>query len=315
MKLKHYAAIGGGVLVLLLAVWLLPKMFGSGSDGLTQSQPITTADTARLEQSGSSSNQTAEGSKTLPVSALPENVTVGKPKEEKPVQPQPDTRSRKSGFDMVRVAGGTFTMGSPSTEQGRNHDECQHQITVGSFFIGKYEVTQAQWKAVMGNNPSEHKDCDDCPVENVSWDDVQDFLKKLNSLTGKRYRLPTEAEWEYAARGGAKSKAYTYAGSNTLSSVAWFEANSGLKTHSVGGKAPNELGLYDMSGNVWEWCQDTWAPYPCDSKTIAEGRYRVGHGGCAWDRASYCRSAYRGYVGAAERSRYLGFRLVSVSLQ
>ncbi len=166
-------------------------------------------------------------------------------------------------YPMVRVEGGTFQMGSPNIEAGRFDNECQHTVTVASFSIGQYEVTQANWREIMGNNPSEFKDNDNCPVEQVSWNDVQDFLIKLNAkYPGNNYRLPAETEWEYAARGGNKSRGYQYAGSDDLGSVAWYLANSGAKTQPVGTRNPNELGLYDMSGNVWEWCQDTFKPYP-----------------------------------------------------
>jgi formylglycine-generating enzyme required for sulfatase activity len=144
----------------------------------------------------------------------------------------------------------------------------QGNSTVSSFNIGKYEVTQGQWKAVMGDNPSRFKSGDNYPVENVSWNDVQDFLSRLNALTGKNYRLPRETEWEYAARGGNSSRGYKYSGSANINDVAWYDGNSGERTHPVGTKAPNELGIYDMSGNVKEWCQD------------AEGSYRVYRGGC-----------------------------------
>jgi formylglycine-generating enzyme required for sulfatase activity len=159
--------------------------------------------------------------------------------------------------NMVYVQGGSFMMGN---NDGNGYEKPVHKVTLSSFKVSKYEVTQTEWKAVMGNNPSEFKGCDNCPVENASWDDIQTFLKKLNELTGKKYRLLSEAEWEYAARGGNKSKGYTYAGSNFSGNVAWYDANSGSKTHPVGQKQPNELGLYDMSGNILEWCQDWHDP-------------------------------------------------------
>ena len=161
---------------------------------------------------------------------------------------------------MVRVQGGAFTMGC---ERGRDwncdgEEKPAHRVQVGSFEIGKYEATQELWEAVMGDNPSHFEGCTRCPVENVSWDDAQAFLRKLSDQTGEGYRLPTQAEWEYAARGGQQSRGYEYAGSNDLGSIAWYLHNSVNKTHPVGRKQPNELGLYDMSGNVSEWVQDCW---------------------------------------------------------
>ena len=148
---------------------------------------------------------------------------------------------------MVYVVGGTFQMGSNS---GNNDEKPNHPVTVSSFYMDKTEVTQAEYRKVMGKNPSKFSGCDDCPVENVTWKNANKYAKKV----GKR--LPTEAEWEYAARGGNKSKGYTYSGSNNLDAVGWYDNNSGSKTHPVAQKQPNELGLYDMSGNVWEWCSD-----------------------------------------------------------
>lgn len=180
-----------------------------------------------------------------------------------------------------------------------------HSVTLNSFNIGKYEVTQALWKAVMGKNPSYFKG-DNLPVEQVSWNDIQDFLKKLNQLTGKNYRLPTEAEWEFAARGGKQSAGYKYAGSNTLSSVAWHTDNSGSKTHPVGSKSPNELDIYDMSGNVWEWTSSGWSDNYEKSRTSQSYVLRGG----SWSNNNYnCRVAYR--INSYPSNRYVndGFRL------
>ncbi|MBK9338437.1 MAG: formylglycine-generating enzyme family protein [Lewinellaceae bacterium] len=185
------------------------------------------------------------------------------------------------------------------------------------FEIGKYPVTQKLWREIMGANPSHFKGCDDCPVENVSWDDVQEFLIKLNArYPGKNYRLPTEAEWEYAARGGSRSNRFEYAGSDTLDEVGWFSENSGSKTHPVGGKKANELGLHDMSGNVWEWCADWQGYYPSGSQTNptgpTEGFHRVYRGGSWYDDATGCNVFVKElHYTPDERGNNLGFRLAS----
>ena len=159
-------------------------------------------------------------------------------------------------------------MGAQKSDlNGRNYDSEAygdespvHSVTLSSYYMGETEVTQALWKAVMGNNPSRFKG-DNLPVENVSWNDCQEFIRKLKQKTGKNFRLPTEAEWEYAARGGKKSNGYKYSGSNNIGSVAWYDDNSSNQIHAVKGKRLNELGLYDMSGNVWEWCSDWYGQY------------------------------------------------------
>ncbi len=187
-------------------------------------------------------------------------------------------------FNMLPVQGGTFTMGA-TPEQGDdagNGEKPAHEVTVSDFYMGDTEVTQELWKAVMGSNPSLFKGSD-LPVEFVSWDDCQEFIQKLNALTGRTFRLPTEAEWEYAARGGNKSMGYKYAGSNDIDEVAWYGGNSGGKTHPVKGKMPNELGLYDMAGNVYEWCQDWYGDYSSNAQTnpqgAGKGSFRVLRGG------------------------------------
>ena len=216
-------------------------------------------------------------------------------------------------IDMVRVEAGTFTMGATAEMKDPwKEEKPTHQVTLtNDYYIGKYEVTQALWQTVMGNNPSKFKG-DNLPVEHVSWKDCQKFLSKLNRITGKMFRLPTEAEWEYAARGGNKSRGYQYSGSNNLSDVAWYDDNSGNKTHAVGTKQPNELGIYDMSGNVLEWCQDRYGKYNSSSQInptgVNSGSNRVFRGGRG--NARSCRSSFRFGITPRFRNKYLGLRLV-----
>jgi formylglycine-generating enzyme required for sulfatase activity len=230
--------------------------------------------------------------------------------------------------EMVKVEGGTFVMGCTS-EQGDDCDDDEkpaHNVTLSSFQIGKYEVTQAQWKAVMettvrqqrdkaGPDESLYGEGDNYPMYYVSWNEAQEFISRLNKATGKRYRLPTEAEWEYAARGGARSKGYKYSGSNNLDEVAWFYYdNAKLQTHPVGSKKANELGIHDMSGNVCEWCQDRYGAYSASSqqnpKGANDGSYRVYRGG-GWSHYAFnCRVAFRYSYSPGDRHGNLGFRVV-----
>jgi formylglycine-generating enzyme required for sulfatase activity len=232
-------------------------------------------------------------------------------------EPNASNPIQKLRSDMVYVQGGIFSMGCTS-EQGNDCDDREkpaHQVTLSNYYINRYEVTQALWSAVMGSNPSRFKGCDQCPVEQVSWNAVQEFIKKLNSMTGKNYRLPTEAEWEYAARGGRSSQGYKYSGSNNPGGVGWYNGNSSNKTHPVGQKQANELGLYDMSGNVYEWCSDWYGDYSSQSqispKGPSSGSFRVWRGG-SWNYVSrYFRLSYRSYSLPEAGNNYLGFRLVS----
>lgn len=224
-------------------------------------------------------------------------------------------------FEMVFVQGGSFMMGC-SSEQDHKCDDDEtpvHQVRLSDYYIGKYELSQRQWSAVMGDsdslsNPSEFSNCDNCPVEQVSWNDVQEFIKKLNQKTGKNYRLPTEAEWEYAARGGNQSKGYKYSGSNNSEDVGWYVNNSGRKTHPVGQKKANELGIYDMSGNVWEWCSDWYGSYSSVSQQNPQGpdsgTERVNRGGGCLSGERYARVSYRYTWDPDFKFNYLGFRLV-----
>jgi formylglycine-generating enzyme required for sulfatase activity len=217
---------------------------------------------------------------------------------------------------LVLVKGGTFTIGCLAGRDSNCFDDEKRpsQVTLSSFYMGQTEVTQAQWREIMGKNPSYFKNCDDCPVEQVSWNDVQDFLSKLNNRSGgAQYRLPTEAEWEYAARGGQLSRGYTYAGSNQMDDVAWYVGNADKKTRPVKSKKPNEFGLYDMSGNVWEWCSD-WYDFIYQSSLTdpigpKAGFTRVNRGGSIRSEPRSCRAASRGNNGPGFRDSNLGFRL------
>ena len=214
--------------------------------------------------------------------------------------------------EMIFVQGGTFIMGCTS-DQGnecRDIEKPAHQVTISSFNISKYLVTQSEWIAIMDYNPSVSNRGDNYPVESVSWDEVQEYINRLNSATGKRYRLPTEAEWEYAARGGNKSKGYRYSGSNYLNDVAWYKENSNNGTRQIATKKPNELGIYDMSGNVWEWCNDWYGSYSSSNKKdpagASTGTHRIHRGGGYGSADTYCRVAYRGGLSPG----IIGFRLV-----
>lgn len=217
-------------------------------------------------------------------------------------------------YNMVWVEGGTFRMGATSEQDGDAYDNEKpvHSVTLCEYYIGKTEVTQALWKAVMGSNPSEFKG-DNLPVENVSWYDCQEFIRKLNSLTGQNFRLPTEAEWEFACRGGNNSLGYKYSGSDSIDNVAWYDGNSGDKTHPVATKSANELGIYDMSGNVEEWCCDWYGDYTSGAQTNPKGPEsgsdRVYRGGSCLNIASYCRSSIRIIIIPTLRYNFLGLRL------
>jgi formylglycine-generating enzyme required for sulfatase activity len=225
------------------------------------------------------------------------------------------TKVTELDIPMIHVIGGTFTMGCTS-EQGydcETDEKPAHQVEMDNFYIGKYEITQAQWKAVMGYNPSKFKG-DDLPVENVSWHEAQEFILKLNNQTTYRqYRLPTEAEWEYAARGGAQSRGYKYSGSNIVNEVAWYKDNSGGHTYPTGRKRANELGIYDMSGNVREWCSDWYGEYDSSSQINPQGAYsgsdRVSRGGSWYRKDINCRVTFRGNRNPDNRYEYIGFRV------
>ena len=218
-------------------------------------------------------------------------------------------------FTMVYVQSGNFTMGGTS-EQGSDAESDEkptQSVTLSNYYIGETEVTQGLWEAVMGSNPSYYTGDSRRPVENVSWEDCQTFINELNSLSGERFHLPTEAQWEYAARGGSKSHGYKYSGSNSLGNVAWYYDNSANSTHPVKTKSPNELGIYDMSGNVWEWCQDWYGSYSSGSQTnstdATNGPDRVRRGGSWINAAGDCRVSNRFNCTPSIRGINLGLRL------
>lgn len=224
-------------------------------------------------------------------------------------------------FEMIKVEGGAFYMGAQkNSSEEDNYDAYAyqiespvHKVSVSSYAIGKFEVTQAQWSAAMGNNPSNIQG-ENLPVENVTWEDVQSFISVLNEKSGLNYRLPTEAEWEFAAKGGNMSNAFYYSGNPVLGACGWFYSNSKATTHEVGTKFPNELGIYDMSGNVREWCND-WFKYYSSSdeenpQGASDGSTKVNRGGSWTTPASNCRNTYRHTDYPHESALDLGFRLV-----
>ena len=220
-------------------------------------------------------------------------------------------------FDMVYVEGGSFDMGATyeQVDNALDNEKPVHRVTLSGYYIGMYEVTQELWEAVMGSNPSYHA-ASQYPVESVSWNDCKEFVSRLSSLTGMIFRLPTEAEWEYAARGGNKSLHYKYSGSDNIDDVAWYWDNSGKKTHAVGTKSPNELGIYDMSGNVWEWCSDRYGDYSAGSQTnpqgLSSGSRRALRGGSWSSDARRCRVSDRVNSDPGNSGYRSGLRLVLV---
>jgi formylglycine-generating enzyme required for sulfatase activity len=218
-------------------------------------------------------------------------------------------------FGMIFVEGGTFMMGCTEEQYGYCHpdgrEEPVHRVTLGSFYIGKYEVTQAQWELVTGSNPS-HRTGANLPVDNVNWYDAQEFISKLNEQTGRHFRLPTEAEWEFAARGGNKSRGYIFSGSNNLNRVGWFNDNA-MRAQPVGRRQPNELGIYDMSGNVNEWVYDWSEPYCSEAKINptgpSDGTVRVIRGGAWFGQRRLSRVSSRMGISPELRWHFVGFRL------
>ncbi len=238
------------------------------------------------------------------------------------ITPQQDLTFNVNGvqFRMKYVEGGTFMMGAPDTDSDAfTKEKPAHNVTLDSFYIAETQVTWELWEVVMGNiDPFYHVDDNKRPVVGVTWDDCWTFITKLNEISGKRFALPTEAQWEYAARGGKKSKGYKYAGGDNIDDVAWWRNNSTLHTHRVAQKKPNELGLYDMTGNVWEWCMDRFSSkyYSKSSKKNpkgpAIGESRVLRGGCTANDARYCRLSCRGFRKSIHKIFGVGLRLMLV---
>ncbi|MBX2891466.1 MAG: formylglycine-generating enzyme family protein [Saprospiraceae bacterium] len=223
-----------------------------------------------------------------------------------PVKYDPDF---EFDYPLATVPGGIFKMGNTNNKKGYDPDECAYFDTVNTFKMGIYEVTKYQWMQVTGGNPGAFPDCLDCPAHHVSWYDAQQFIQKLNAITRRRYRLPTEAEWEYAARGGAdgSKQNFLYAGGNDLKKIAWYNENSDNKLHPVGEKSPNSLGIYDLSGNVREWCEDIYQSYPNCPTEASLGVKRNCRGG-SWSSSYYaCRVSER--MGVEPTSRYLNMGL------
>lgn len=338
------------IIVMLTAVLLLLPLSGSAQAISRNKKPATTKTTNKKSATSNTSATKSKQSSSSNKSSKPKKSNKTTPRQSSnssrpPIytsnmtQAQKDTIIQQAIGDMVWVEGGTFTMGA-TAEQGDFliWPAPTHKVTLSGYYISKYEVTQELWEVVMGNNPSYCIGDARRPVESVSWEDCQKFIQKLNKLTGKSFRLPTEAEWEYAARGGNKSRGYRYSGGNNLDSVAWtyfgtyypngmgnapeIIKNSGGTSHPVGQKVPNELGLYDMSGNVEEWCQDWFDNDYYDSSPSVNpsgpdsGTYRVQRGG-SW--AFLARALSNRSLGSPSKTKTetefdTGLRLAATSL-
>lgn len=297
------------IIVMLAALLMLMPLSGS-AQSITRNKKQQTTKTTKKSKEGSSSNNSGKSRKSSKTTAQQSaSHSSSSSSHQVSYTPKVETFTVNGvSFDMIWVEGGSFTMGA-TKEQGNDvgsNEKPAHQVTLSNYYIGKYEVTQELWLAVMGRNPSRNKGDMKRPVEMVNWYDCQEFITKLNQLTGKQFRLPTEAEWEFAARGGNFSQGYKYSGSNTFEDVAWNNATP----HSVGSKYPNELGLYDMSGNVREWCQDWFGKYSRGAQTNptgpSSGTSRVDRSG----NGTSIRDAY----GPMNRLDYIGLRLSATSL-
>lgn len=276
---------------------------------LTTRRKIVTYEPAPLDREG----------EIAPSTPTPAEIIL-QPKWSAEITPIQKQVLEKLISNMVKVDGGTFMMGA-TPEQGKDVDDTEkpaHQVTLDGYYIGKYEVTQEEWEVVMGNNPSKFKGLN-LPVEKVSWDDCQEFIAKLNELTGLNFSLPTEAQWEYAARGGNMSKGYKYPGSDNVEDVAWYKKTTKKSTQPVGTKEPNELGLYDMGGNVSEWCSDWFdISYYSSSPSVnpmgpasGMGPIRVVRGGSWYASVKLSRVSFRFFDLTDHSCNYLGLRLVA----
>lgn len=307
------------ILVMLLAVTTVSAQTHNVTRGSKPSTTKPSTTTSKPRSTTSTKKGNAASSTKKSGGKQQQRTTVSSASSHTQTSTRPISSAEKKRIidnlinNMVYVSGGTFFMGATS-EQGSYVDGDEspiHQVTLLSFCIGRYEVTQEEWQSVMGSNPSKFKEAKR-PVERVNWNDCQEFIRKLNVLTGKQFRLPTEAEWEYAARGGNNSRGYKYAGSNDIDSVAWHDGNCNRQTHPVGLKSPNELGLYDMAGNVWEWCSDRYGAYSSSSQTNpkgpSSGSDRVYRGG-GWNNSAWpCRVSCR-YGCNPSSGLNIGFRL------
>ena len=301
--------------LLLSSLLCLPCMAQSKGSLVKKGKSILKTTVQQL-QTKKTQQTTKQNQATTASTAQTQNKEVKKVKSVSVAAANGNTITVKGvSFEMVKVEAGTFTMGgTPEMQNDYAEEKPVHKVTITKdFYIGKTEVTQALWTAVMGSNPSWYEGNANRPVESVTWNDCQTFIEKLNAATGKKFRLPTEAEWEFAARGGNKSKHYHFSGSNNLADVAWCEANSDYKTHDVATKQPNELGLYDMSGNVCEWCSDWFGEYSASAQTnptgSKSGKFRVNRGGERGSEDYGCTPSYRFRSEPDVNGKSLGFRL------
>jgi formylglycine-generating enzyme required for sulfatase activity len=306
-----YPLIGGVVIIGLLLFYFNKNNGSNGAVEPTLTDSVAVKIDTIIPEKDTKKDSEAEANKRAEEEKAQKAAEAQRIADAKAAEADRRASADPFASQMKYIRGGTFQMGS---NDGESDEKPVHSVSVSSFSMSKYEVTQKQWTDIMGTNPSHFKGCDNCPVENVSWNDIQGFIRKLNGQTGKNYRLPTEAKWEYAARGGQN---YKYAGSDNIGSVVWYNSNSGGKTHPVGQKSANGYGLYDMSGNVWEWCQDTWhsdySGAPTNGRAWTSGgnsASRVLRGGSWNGDSGICRAVYRLSRTPSNRDFNFGFRLV-----